>query len=312
MKRFFRRAALFSLPLVAAWGGCEAGLLRAGPTIYSVRREVLARRAGEIRVLVLGNSQSMVGVRPEFISRAAFNLAHNSQDLYYDRGLVQRYAGELPRLELVVLSISYLTLESKLSESPEQWRRCFYYRYFDVPHEDGPAGAGHLSDVSLVALHGREESAKLAFRFFRPRREKVDEGGWPVAKSEPGPKAFSADVARQRVERHHAAMKAGNLETNLSHLEALVEGLTARKVRVALFSPPLTGEYRAHLRPDALGRMQSALRQVCERRGLRYVDYSADSRFTTADFKDVDHLNPRGAEKLTRILNDEVVEAVFR
>lgn len=54
--------------------------------------------------------------------------------------------------------------------------------------------------------------------------------------------------------------------------------------------------------------MQETLKQISEKDGVPYFNYLRDERFTTQDFVDSDHLNKRGAEKFTRILNEDVVK----
>jgi hypothetical protein len=39
---------------------------------------------------------------------------------------------------------------------------------------------------------------------------------------------------------------------------------------------------------------------------MEYYEFMNDSRFVPDDFLDATHLNPQGADKLTRILNDTI------
>ena len=114
----------------------EARFARLNPSHYSAKKRLLEQQAARVEVLVLGNSQPFVGIQPALLGRPAFNLAANSQSLYYDLALLRKYRSALPALKLVILPIAYLTLESELDEGPDRWR-AYYYRYFySLPHRD--------------------------------------------------------------------------------------------------------------------------------------------------------------------------------
>ena len=58
--------------------------------------------------------------------------------------------------------------------------------------------------------------------------------------------------------------------------------------------------------------MQEALKQITEKNGVPYFNYLRDDRFTDEDFIDSDHLNERGAKKLSHLLNEDVVKRYVR
>jgi hypothetical protein len=58
--------------------------------------------------------------------------------------------------------------------------------------------------------------------------------------------------------------------------------------------------------------MQETIKQITEKYGVPYFNYLRDDRFTEEDFVNSDHLNNKGAEKFSYILNEDVVKRYVR
>ena len=102
-------------------------------------------------------------------------------------------------------------------------------------------------------------------------------------------------------------MKPANLPRNIARLEQLLEELRAQGVNVLFVTLPVTRFYRDKMQPGAYQRMQEALDCLTRKHQLEYLNYTFDPRFNDGDFQDGDHLNCRGAEKVSRLLGEEVV-----
>lgn len=49
---------------------------------------------------------------------------------------------------------------------------------------------------------------------------------------------------------------------------------------------------------------QSIIKAFKKEYDFQYIDYFRSEKFNNEDFEDVSHLNPKGAEKFTEILNE--------
>jgi len=58
---------------------------------------------------------------------------------------------------------------------------------------------------------------------------------------------------------------------------------------------------------DILITNNKILDDLCNKYRCKYYDYSNDERFIKTDFIDVNHLNFVGAEKFSRIVNNEIL-----
>src|SRR6185295_19401419 len=125
MRILFVKSAFLVLPFALIFAFLEYQL-RQIPNGYSVNKAGLEQRLDRIEVLVFGMSHTQSGVRTDSLDYEAFNLAYGSQSIYYDTQLALKYAPVMPRLKLVIFTISYPTLEYRLGNTIERWRAGFY------------------------------------------------------------------------------------------------------------------------------------------------------------------------------------------
>jgi len=57
--------------------------------------------------------------------------------------------------------------------------------------------------------------------------------------------------------------------------------------------------------------MQEDVHSLAQQYAIPYYNYFRDQRFMDNDFEDMDHLNAAGAEKLSRIVNDEILQPIL-
>ena len=73
-----------------------------------------------------------------------------------------------------------------------------------------------------------------------------------------------------------------------------------------LVTLPVSYTYSNHIDKSKYLWMQERIRGLCTEYHIRYLNYFTDRRFGPEDFSDPDHLNSKGSEKLSRILNKEI------
>jgi hypothetical protein len=300
MKRTALRRAAFALILIGLVAGFEADM-RHVKTSYSKKREILATRGQDIDVLVTGASCALFGINPARLEGNAANIADVSQTLHYDRALVEKYAPALPKLRVVVLGLSLLSMEMVLPHSPEEWRAYLYERYWSIP----PEGAIDRFDIRRFSV-----TALLPPRF-RMRgllrgdiSPEVDGNGFD---REDGI-SVTEEVAREHYGIHTKVLHQENLPKNEEELSSLLGSLRARGVRAVVLLMPAHRYYSAIFDPETRNRDKAALEQLCREYGADFHDYIDDARFADAEFRDPDHLNGRGADHFTQIIQDEILD----
>jgi len=311
--KLLSRSVLLAAPFAVFLVAFEWRFSRLNPSHYSAKRHLLEAEAPRTEVLVMGPSYAFVGVDPAALGRPAFNLAANSQSLYYDQLLIQKYRPALKSLKVVVLTISPMSLDYELDEGPEQWR-CYYYKYFyDLPHRNW-----HMSysarNFSGWFLCGSEMSRVSVLRGTCSNALKDYDpwGGWTnrprgEALRLPSTKDLQR-TADSAVKRQLAYMRPENRISNLSRLEFLVNDLRRDGVQVLLVSLPVTRFYRDRLPAETYRKMQEALADFTSKHHVTYHNHLFDEHFDDSDFQDGDHLNSGGAAKYSQLLAAEIAE----
>jgi hypothetical protein len=85
--------------------------------------------------------------------------------------------------------------------------------------------------------------------------------------------------------------------------------LQERGIVTALVWPPVHRWYIQHFDAGVRARAHEAFARIAPQHHARFLDYSTDPRFEEEDFYDTTHLNERGAEKFSRILDVDIVTA---
>lgn len=309
MHRSFKDILLYVLPTVIILSVVEAGLgsMNNG---YTEKKRLLKKNLAAAEVLILGNSQAYRGINPEFIRAPSFNLAYVSQSLFYDRELVTRYAPQMPKLEVAVITITYLSLEYDLSHSLEYWRCFFYERFWGLPLETD----AHSLDIrrfSLINLYGGKETIKYIGQLFQTDlSDNMNSGG---ASPHPGPGAgfTSADI-RARIAVHHSQMHHKRVKANTAHLKAILRSLKERGIKPVFVVMPVSALYYQSMSKERYDAAQDIIRAIAGQEQVSYFNYTADGRFNEKDFQDGDHLSKEGSRKFSLILDKEVIEPLIK
>jgi hypothetical protein len=302
--KFFLKLCILLAPVLLAvsYVEHELGSVANG---YSLKRERVEQRILDINILITGSSHSFYAIKPRALNQNAFSLAYISQDLFYDTRLLLKYAPKAPNLRLVIIPISYFSMESKLNDTIESWRCPFYHKFFGLP----VAEPLDVKNYSLIALYGASETQSLIFARFKSQNAELvdDDGGPPEGLRKRENSDLSSEVT---LARHHSSMRPGLIQENVHYLNEAVEMLKSRGVRVIFITTPVYKSYYSHLNPVAYtyARMRDAVRLMSEQNGAQYHNYMEDSRFGELDFFDCDHLNALGMAKFTEILKNEIVD----
>lgn len=304
MKRFLFTSIIFLSPLILLLCFFEIKLAQA-PNTYAGKRFELEKRLGEIEILTVGSSHGGE-LNPLYFDYKGFNLSNGGQSLYYDTQLISRYVDRMPNLKLVIMPVSYYSLEYDFNSSLEESLKMFYFRYFDIPPYGETVSLLELRRYSYLAQYGQKVSLRLALKGFKVENTQIDENGW---KPENSIVPINQNTGLEKVRAFEAFMNVKNLPTNSTLLGGILDRLTRKNVRVAIITTPVFHTYSDNISDEKYQRMQQAIKQLITQREhqTRYFNYLNDGRFALNDFYDDDHLNTQGSEKLSRIVNEEVI-----
>jgi hypothetical protein len=310
MRKFIIKYLIFISPLVLLFAWWERGLTRI-PNPYNEKIRLLERAAPNCEVLVLGSSHAYLSINPSCFTQRGFNMANGSQVFYYDAEIIARYLPHLPKLKYVVFPVSYFSFEAHmLARTKESFRCPFYYRFYRLPAERWIDNFD-IKNFSLIALYGLTDSVRyLKLGFHGNPVEHLADNGWletPFDKSHEN-KNISDERGKRRADYHTAGMSEANIPYNRNELLRAITLCKNANVVPVLITIPVYHTYRDHMDRNKYERMQENVHSVGIETGTKYFNYLDDQRFDIDDFSDNDHLNAPGAEKFSKIVDQEVLQ----
>lgn len=303
--RFLAKLLLAVLPPLALLGFLELQHAR-HPEGLDAKALAWQTAAPQARILILGSSHAWYGIDPSAFSQPAFNLAYVSQTLHFDSALLVLSMARMPRLSLVIQTVSPFTLEEELDRLPEGARSWSYRRAFGIQPPPGLPGLDSRR-FSRTMFVGNWRSLRLATRGFRPdpRQIGIQADGW--LDHHPDPDQTDPSVlAPRRLAEWRSSMDAARLPVQKARLRHMLEACRARGVRMVLVTTPLRQELSKGLDPAARAATRTFLDSL-GREGTTWIDLESSPRWGAADFVDMDHLNRAAARRLGLVLDSLLV-----
>jgi hypothetical protein len=297
MIKFIKTSIAFTLPLFL---GCliMEGMLRHIPSDYELKQKYLEKNAASIETLVLGNSHTFYGVNPEFITTKSYNLAFLSQPLDYDWKLLNKYEGSFKNLKTVIIPISYFSLFSKLEYGSEAWRQKDYYRFFDLK-----SSIPFKYRFEVTSLKMKANLSRIASYYINKKRPIISNNlGMGSSKMKLGLNFKKEGITAAN---RHTVSKFKNLKGNIEIVNNIISYASSHNLKVIFITTPTTPYYYNNLDLVQLNIMKNTFHSLDTiNEHVKYYDFLKDQRFSQSDFRDSHHLNIKGAEKFTKLLNN--------
>lgn len=301
MKLFLSQVILIIfLPVACILGVCEY-VLRSVPNDYSYKHHWMMKNKNNVKILSLGSSHGYYGIQPKLFSKSAFNMAFVSQSLKYDKFLYEQYATNCDSLEYIILPISYFSLRSNLDKSQESWRIKGYCIYMGCNYH----GANPIHNLEIMTknklLHMKDAFLQqLDYRtcdslgFCLNYKKEYRAQDWQST-------GLTACT-------RHSKEKKENIEANLQDLEWIIQDCQKRKVKVILLTTPTFHTYYDVLNQDQVIEREEICKGLVEKYDhVTFLDWLKHEQFDEDDFFDADHLNEYGAAKLTKMLDEYIM-----
>lgn len=286
-----RRLAIFLLPLFLLAAATEF-YVRQLPNSYRTKAQMMERMADSVETIVLGNSHTYYGIRPELLPYAAVNLANVSQTLDIDLLLLEYYAPRCPRLHTIILSLDNSNLFDIPMQLTDEWFRCGYYRrYMHL-------GPYYRPRYWLEIFHFESTREKIR-KWHRQHRPDCTPLGWNSDNSidQRHPDWNTTQV--EHVLQRHTCRDWQQAAANRSTLLAIARYCQDRHLRLLLVGTPVYDAYTSGIPADQQAFLQATRQAASDNYGAQILDLSCDSTFCDSDFFDPDHLTHEGASKLT-------------
>lgn len=298
MKKFLTESFFFITILLSIILFIENSLA-AIPNSYTLKRKCVEENASSLQVIVFGSSEAFYDIDPSVFDVPSCNLANSNQDIYFDSQLLAKYINYTPQLKMVVIPISYFTLEYRIDNTEEYWRRFFYYRYFGIKNESN--NGTDIRNFSLIALYTPKNSREYIAKGFKVNLvENISSEGWFMAVDKAG--GESGDPKANAL-RHTAYMRDNLFESNTKILVDMIDELKTRDIKVVLITLPVSKEYFQNIDKQKYQRMVDRVTQISRTKEVTYLNFAQSGSFSTVDFIDSsDHLNKDSALRFSEMI----------
>jgi len=245
-------------------------------------------------MLYLGNSHTYFGIDPEYSKYKSFNAAHISQSLDFDLAILEKY--KWSKLRCAVVPIDYFSVYKTLGNGIEKWRIKNYAIYYNI--NDGM----NMKNYSELLNNTVPYNINRIQAYYLDHSSDITSSnlGWGTTynskENQDLIKTGKASAERHTVEIPDDEVLNDNVET----LHSMIDFAKKHHIRLVFISCPAFKTYTQHLKPYQLNNTINIIRKlVSKNHNTAYYNLMNDPSFVSEDFYDADHLNEKGAKKLT-------------
>jgi hypothetical protein len=192
------------------------------------------------------------------------------------------------------------------------WRQYFIRQNFGIPTEGQIIDWGfwlNPHNFSKIALYGEDVKTHLNTNFLTPVDLITTSSGWYDAGDIGNPSKHLGVAAAAA----HNNFGTAYYDRNLGFFDTLVPLLHQKNIVTVIVLPPTDVSYYPYINRTMMALTNQKLSEFANRHHIKFINYTADARFSSDDFtwEMPDHLNARGAMKFSKILDEEVIKALW-
>lgn len=306
MKKFITKTIIISLPIILIGISVEL-FISYYPNTFNSKANYLNSNLENIECLFLGSSHTQNSINPKFIDKSSANIAYGGQDYQLDSALCFKYFDRLKNLKKVFIEIDYHSLEARNND--DYFRLPWYYKYYDI-------NLGNFKAYDKISLFFSNPSffKNYLINNLNPLNKKliINKFGFVENDSDIFEKLFFnqktiVKTSLKRLENRHNLVSIGNFEFNKKKVKSIIDYCNANKIEVIILKNPQYFTYRNNYNKDKALRRSVFLDSLNSIEKIKVLDFETDIRFNVKDFKNDDHLNSSGAEKLSKLINEEII-----
>ena len=263
----------------------------------------------DIEAIITGISYANYGIRTDYLDRPAFNFALPSQDLYYDyqisMHILNQYNGR-KKLKYFIICLAYYSFQYDMSKTV--FKDCIYRyaRVMDKYH--GISGAQEELELyeGLFSKIFSNEAFDLFYASQRKEIQRIESDR--VAGNQDD--AFIAEKifensAKQALKDYNKNYPA-TVEKNKSIFSEYIEALIQSDIQPICIVLPAYAKYVQNVSRQIGQEFREIMTEFKSQYHFQYYDFFNSTLFDHTDFRDCSHLNYKGAEKFTKMLNNTI------
>lgn len=259
--------------------------------LYYFKREI-----DKVETLITGISYAMSGVKGSLLKRLGYNFSVDSQDLFYDYHIFKYILKNFKHnLKYGIIGLCYYSFQYDMSLSAMKNKTMIYYSTLKTSHnfkfnfdfDKEHSVNKNIADRILRKDQSGDYNLKVDMKTLADlnNKELLGKNQVEIDCNKKYPETVKENI--QIFKDYLKLLKDHNIKP-------IVVVFTASKYYTEHFSQRIEDEFH------------SIINDVKKDYHFQYIDYFRSDLFEDTDFWDVSHLNPQGAEKFTKILNEEI------
>ena len=290
LRNFILKAALFVflffLPVITL----EIMLRQPQYDSYALKKYLIENTLSTNEVLIIGNSLSWGGLNPGLINENCINIANYNQSFYSDYKILEKYLPKSQKLTTVILPI---TVESFFSVPDERSEQTYSALWGIEPHHHEKS----IEYYSTVMIYGFWSGIK---QLFKPK-EAIEKKGWGVSDHI---YKENMEAVNEKFRDYQNLMAPDNFEFCTNYLSSIADICKAHDLRLILYISPFSNAFNQKLEADVrYKKMMEYVEEFCDDYSLECYDFGDNEIFTDEYFRDVNHLNLKGSERLSKMMH---------
>lgn len=273
----------------------------------------------EVESIAVGSSYALFGIEESVLNFPCVNLALPSQDIYY-ACLIGRYViNQNSNIKKIFIGTGYYSFYNDLSlcqESELMRLTDVYYPMFGDKHncrelpksqkpnlyENEIFDMRQIFDIFCNKFFEEFKGSYFTDTLNRFQLKTAFRGQWHNRWFELDD-VLKEESAQIRTNSHNKAIRyIDSYKENIEILNSFVSFCNERNVIVYLISFPSTQFYQKYLLKEYKESYISALNSIDGE--IQFIDFNALDMFDDKDFVDMDHLDKRGAIKVSEFINN--------
>lgn len=286
MRKLIIKLFIFTIPIVIS-AICIEAYNRVNNTFYA-KNKYIEKNKDSIEVLLLGSSQTWRAINPKYLKVSTAPLSHGGSAFNIDYLLFKKFVKALPKLQVVILEVSYHSFEDYRDES---WNKNhLFYKYYGINNYKDFIP---FSERFLVTANPKGYINRMISSTGNAELGEYNEYGYiTTANTTINETGYSSNALKSR----HILENLKHYKRNKVLLNEIVGICSEKGIDIVLFSPPKHKGYNQYNSKGKLKRRDQIFEQLDSNQKIHNWNY--EKKYENADslFYNEDHLNIKGSK----------------
>ncbi len=243
--------------------------------------------------IITGLSYADVGIIQQLLKIPSFNFAIGSQDLYFDYEILKKILTEnrdVKALRYATITLSYYSFQYDMSKSCLSDLTIRYYNILKTLHNNDIRNLFNITEEY-------EKFLNLSGELFVGNFKYVTDNNITL---------INEEIGKVRAETDSNKNYPMTVKENMQIFENCLDLLRLHKIEPIIVICPVSIYYYKNFSKKLIDEFYSTILSFKEKYKFEIYDYFKSEVFDLSDFRDVAHLNEKGAKKFTKLLNNQI------